>query len=310
MLLIIFILCGAYGALRIAAPPARPISSVRAAMLEDVKKEGGARAYAAFKAAYRARDFAAQHSAAHLFGSVLYDVEGIHGIRVCDTDFNYGCFHGFIAEAVATEGIDSVHELSDACKAVERPAPCEHGIGHGLVEYLGPDKLTAALDACENTYQADPIGGCRSGVFMEFNIPVSFGEDGQAVSSIRPHQGSGMYDPCPALDRKYQQSCYYSLPQWWNALNYSFPYAGTLCADIKDSKNAQACATGLGAIAGPASHYVVETARTLCPDTLGELKDLCSANVAAAFAFNADKKDDARELCAQVPVQFKKICGI
>src|SRR6185369_7342223 len=70
----------------------------------EITTKGGAVAYKEFTTAVLKDPSVMQHSEAHAFGRLLYKVEGIQGIPVCDMQLSMGCYHEFIGQAIAHEG--------------------------------------------------------------------------------------------------------------------------------------------------------------------------------------------------------------
>jgi hypothetical protein len=287
------------------------ISVMRAQMAGDIKRLGAKEAYKAFAAEYHQKSFTVQHNSAHLFGEALYDTVGLTGIAACDLDFNYGCFHGFMTEAIAQKGPSVISKLKEACAPTPSPLACEHGIGHGIIEYLGHDKLLPALKACDLTNPTDPIAGCRTGLFMEYNIPIVFDESGDATINARLLADPAKpYDVCPSLPEQYQLACYYSLPQWW--IQVYGDYKDRLkefCQNAPGRPNEMGCATGLGSVSGMASHYDPEKAKEYCmPGMDKELEDRCL--ISSAQAFYADVADMAatKKLCSLVTSKDQHEC--
>src|SRR3989344_4330329 len=163
--------------------------------------------YRQFKSEYKDIHFGSQHTAAHIIGELIYEKAGIKGIIFCDATFAFGCYHSFFGNALANSGPDVIPEIDKSC--IDKFGPfgtgCQHGIGHGLMEYFGHENLLAALDACSVTFQKNPLFGCTSGVFMEYNVPIIITLD-DASTRPRMLDKSIPYDPCPGLPSKYQES--------------------------------------------------------------------------------------------------------
>src|SRR3989338_2641211 len=161
-------------------------SDIHKAWSARIDSIGTARAYGEFKEAYEAQDSKFQHLAAHVMGSLLYEKEGLAGLGICDATFAFGCYHSFFGSAVSKEGIGAIKDFDRIC--MEKFGPwgtgCPHGIGHGILEYMGHEKLDEALAACAHTTQKHPLLGCTSGVFMEYNFPVLIGKE-EASSQVR-----------------------------------------------------------------------------------------------------------------------------
>jgi hypothetical protein len=242
-----------------------------------------------------------QHNAAHLFGESLYATNGVDGIRTCDTDFNFGCYHGFFTQAVSGEGLSLVSALDAACQTSERPSACQHGIGHGIMEYVGHSNLPRALEACSLTHQPDPIAGCTSGVFMDYNIRLIVEGNTFSVSTRPLGDPELPFAPCTEVKDKFKKSCYHELPQWWYQVYAgNVKRIGELCERIENQTYRAICFSGVGNIVGSVANYETAHVKELCALMPTHAVSSCISNAAWSFSANIDSKDDARELCENV----------
>lgn len=269
---------------------------------------GGLKAYEEFKKEYGTRNYGEVHSQTHIFGEVLYNIEGVKGIAVCDSEFGYGCYHGFLDQAIASRGIDILPIFHRAC--VERYAdlslPCQHGLGHGILSYLGNNKLKEALELCWNLSQ-QPTGGCSSGVFMEYNFHTMDSDKGVEA---RKFDDSNSYSPCLKLDEKFQNSCSFEQVQWWQSVfGADYKKIGTLCNDIKKEDNREWCFLGVGNFAAPSTNYSIEDTKKICNEmpSMDGVK-FCREGSSWIFLSNDQKKEDALELCKGLGGAFEETC--
>lgn len=277
-----------------------------------IDRFGPEKAYDKFISSYRSQSFTDQHLASHVFGSLLYDKEGAHGIKICQSVFAYGCFHGFFSKAIGQQGLAIIPALDQAC--VERygrlGTGCQHGIGHGIMEYLGPEFLIEALDKCLLTTQINPLFGCSTGVLMEYNLRTEI--SAIKVEMIpRKLDQQGPYFPCSDLPRpNYRLTCYYQQPQWWNRIfSSNFVKIGSLCFDIKDAQEQESCYLGSGSAAALSTDYETNLVRKNCqkmpsPPT----QALCLAG--ATWAFSAEPKVAhlSSNVCADLLEPFRSQC--
>lgn len=201
---------------------------------------GTAAAYAELKRGSSSEGVAARHGKAHIFGELAYAKDGIGGIRVCDADMSFGCYHGLIVKALVTEGIGALQRIDAACVAAYGPGDtgCRHGIGHGLVEYYGARHLADALGRCA-TLRPPGLLGCTQGVFMEYANAAA--TDPSLADPSRP----GM--PCAAVDAQYRPSCYFEQPYFWRLrLGYGDAAAAAGCAGLAQADERRACLLGYG----------------------------------------------------------------
>lgn len=213
--------------------------------IEQVERKGSDGAYREFKHRHAQTPMGARHVAAHAFGRALYEAGGTEALAVCDTEFEYGCYHGFLSAAIAEGGEDRVRELDRVC--VDEfgilGGGCLHGIGHGVLEYTGYERLTEALELCERaTTQPVPLLGCTSGVFMEYFSPLVESPDGQLISTARKIDRADPYTPCPDVPAAYRAVCYYQLGQQLWELD---PTYARLCSDLTGEDRTY-CFMGIG----------------------------------------------------------------
>jgi hypothetical protein len=223
---------------------------------KEIDKVGVEEAYEEFKTIFKTRSEKEAHLALHVFSGLIYEEAGPAGIYVCDDSFSYACFHGFFTAAIAKDGKDVFDKLKQVCDDVNlRQAGCQHGLGHGLMEYYGENKLTQALDLCTKLSWRGKIFGCPSGVFMEFNFPILV-KQGEVILSTRKFDPDNPYYPCSTVDSKFQASCYYELGQYLREV-YMRDYGkiGEACAAVKDLTLKKYCFLGVGWYAPPGFNY-------------------------------------------------------
>lgn len=286
---------------------------IRSDLEESLKVLGPKKAYAALKEKYANEEFNHRHNVAHLFGEALYYSVGLKGVEVCDTDFNFGCFHGFLIRAIAENGLGVIETLDASCLSLEtRPAACQHGLGHGIYEYFGSGKLVEALQSCKKTKQLHPLAGCVSGVFMANNIRFTLTEQGNyRITPRELTNDTSPYAPCPEMPEEFQASCYHELPQWWyEVYSHDFPRMVALCNAVSISDGKSACFAATGIVMADDAKYrgipVAELCATI-PDYDGEVQ--CATQGAWAIHFNgSDPVREASLACSKIKEADKKGC--
>lgn len=276
-----------------------------------ISQRGPASAYDEFKRAYRTETFEKQHLAAHVFGRALYLQVGIDGIATCDADFAFGCFHSFFGQALADKGPGVVEQLDAACTAALQNAAsgCQHGIGHGIMEYFGID-IGKALDLCLRTKQEQPLYGCSSGVFMEYNVPIVI-DGASARTEPRSFDLKDKYEPCLQVPARFQESCYYELPQLWSKYTSDFAELGKYCAAITTRAYQDSCVKGIGNIVGPTTNYTVSSMVSLCSAMPGHSQvAACLATASWALFAVPGREGDASGICAGLSEIERKNCAI
>ncbi len=114
------------------------------------------------------------HLIGHIIGNVLYQQKGVDGIALCTDDFRNACSHSVVIDILSEHGEGSLPLIAETC----RKAPggngaytmCYHGLGHGVLAYVGYD-LEAAVRMCERTgtsaYGGREYEECVGGTIME-----------------------------------------------------------------------------------------------------------------------------------------------
>ncbi len=289
------------------APGAPGAPALRLHWQEQISALGPAGAYDKFKREYSKVHFSAQHLAAHVMGELIYETVGLPGLAICDPAFAFGCYHSFFGRAIAEKGEDIVKELDRQC--VSRLGPgytgCQHGIGHGLMEYFGSRRLAEALRECERTTVIHPLLGCTSGVFMEYNTPIVIGE--QTSQSLRELSPDPL-DPCPSLQENFRPSCYFELAAWWH--NYvDYGEMGRLCARLDAASVREACFLGIGYIVVPFNEYRIKPSKTDCqkmPTSDGGV--LCRAGAWWSYFAVPEQRSLADDMCADLTALERSRC--
>lgn len=271
--------------------------------------------YDAFKEQYKSEHYGIQHSMAHIVGEMIFKKEGINGLSVCDSTFAFGCYHSFFSQALAEHGPNVIADLDAICikKFGILGTGCQHGIGHGLVEYFGHDLegLNDSLKECRRTNQPRPLAGCSSGVFMEFNLPIVLDDD-NTKSEPRSFNPRNPYYPCDEVSTDYQDSCFYEIPQWWNnisSMHDKFEILGSLCEDIKSKDHRTSCFLGTGHVIGPSTDYSIELSQKNClsmPSQEGKIN--CLSGASWSFDANPDFRSKAPDVCSILKEEDKYRC--
>jgi len=267
-------------------------------------------AYENFKQEYKSREFGEQHIAAHVLGELIYEKGGVGGAAICDGTFAFGCYHSFFTAAISDNGLGILQEIEDGCieKFGSLGTGCTHGIGHGILEYMGHERLKDAINECAKLSWQKPLFGCQSGVFMEYNFPTLIGSTG-AVSSIRRFDADHPYLPCPEAPERFRQACYFEMPEWWNRSGIDFRKIGKFCGAIVGKKEKNSCYLGAGGIVAPRSNYDTNLAISYCKEmgtSEGEL--LCRSGTAWAFFSVPERRSLVPLLCEGLDTERKRRC--
>lgn len=275
-----------------------------------IDEAGAEQAYEQFKEEYKDEHFGLQHSLVHLFGVLLYQKMGIDGVAVCDSTFSFGCYHSFFGVSISGHGIDVIQSLDQACieKWGEKGLGCPHGIGHGVLTYLGSDALLESLEACATLNWKEPIGGCTSGVFMEYNFRTMEDTNGINLRVLNPEDP---HTPCSTLPEQFLQACYFEMPQWWERV-YQFNYqkVGALCNELTDKLQYEACFRGMGNTVGPSSKFDVGETIVNCqkmPTYRAQV--LCREGASWSFFAQPEYRELAPAVCEGLGEEVEAICN-
>lgn len=280
---------------------------------ERIQEAGPEIAYREFSEAYADKHFGIQHGAMHIMGELLYETQGIKGLSICDVTFAFGCYHSFFGRAFSEKGLEIIRDLDHACVAKFGPlgTGCQHGIGHGLMEYFGAAKLTTALEHCKETTQLKELFGCTSGVFMEYNVPIIIDAN---ISYTEPRKlnSANPNEPCNTIvAEKFRSSCYYEMPQWWDKVyKRNYEKIGMLCNDIENVEHQESCFLGIGNVAAPSSEYDVKETIAKCekmPDSKSML--ICRSGSSWSFFSNPNYRKLAPQICASLNEEEKSRCA-
>ncbi len=217
-------------------------------------------AYSIFKKENKDDDIASAHTSAHIFGEVLYEKVGLPGFSVCDAGFGFGCYHSFVSFAIAEHGIVVAQELDKECVSSYGLAGlgCSHGIGHGVLSYYGYGKkgIETALSVCDSLLWKRPYGGCRDGVFMEYNFRIM---EAEPTKRNRPFSIESRNEPCDFVQKDSRMACYFNQPEWWRASLMNEPdliekLVG-FCEEVSNENERQSCFRGIGYSHAPQVHF-------------------------------------------------------
>lgn len=241
-----------------------------------------------------------QHQAAHVFGEVLFDYMGSSGVRVCDNELSFGCFHSLFGRAIAAGGVSIVSTLEAGCIEAYGLGGlgCVHGIGHGLGEYFGPQRIREQLEMCKTLSWKGTLFGCSDGVFMEYHFPSDV-QATRITTGVMPVATGEEYDPCLKVGNLYQSSCYFSLPSWWvDALKQDEVRMDGLCQGVADAELQRYCFLGVGYAMAPVLRYDTQEVQRRCDHMTGDDNQLlCRAGAAFAFFVNEQERPRAAGMC-------------
>jgi hypothetical protein len=249
------------------------------------------------------------HTLAHSFGEALFKAKGVSGIAYCGDEFVYGCYHQFIGDATVKLGLGILPQLYAACEKLgEGSFGCEHGIGHGIVGYLGYSlpELKQSLALCTSLDPSNPRAGCVDGAFMEYNIHElgSLTDDGHFIP--RPLTSKNVTAPCYSLGAIYELSCTFELPDWWMAaldpnmdMDDRFARIGAYCSDIEKNhaEAGRTCFEGAGYLAPAFTNFDTAQVASYCAKTTDEQQGRLLCLSGAVWRYRAAKIPGFSDTC-------------
>ena len=270
---------------------------------------GGTRAYQEFVDSVSHMSASNQHGLAHAFGGALYHAVGLAGITVCDSRFSYGCYHQFVGDAIATEGLGVIDQVNALC-STNMATGCKHGVGHGILGYLGytPTDLKKAVAECSAVGTSGSLQGCLGGVFMEYNMRT-------LASSDAREDTSDLYAPCDSYSGVAAQSCYLYQPQWWwvehfgpstSTVPESFRRMGKLC-DQLSSNLRPVCYEGIGLMVPPNAAYTIDQSIALCALYSGADNARCVDGAVIVFE-GTEHDNEAMSMCRSLKNEGVDTC--
>lgn len=242
------------------------------------------------------------HLLGHVIGAVLYQQQGIDGIKICTMDFRNACSHSIVIGAFLEKGEAALPEIRDACN--EAPGGsgaytmCFHGLGHGILSYVDYD-LPKAIELCKKTgtpeHQDREYIECVGGVVMEMQSGIF----DPAEWSKQKEKYFKANDPtylCSAdfMPKDARPICYtYLTPYLWqyvgadlgNPTPQDFAKAFPICGTLADKDERDACYGGFGK-----EFDGLAASRDVRQSAINHLSDESLGNIASwcALAGNAE----------------------
>lgn len=167
------------------------------------------------------------HLLGHVVGDVLYKQKGLEGITICTNDFRNACSHSIVVGLLLEKGESALPEIAQAC----RRAPggggaytmCYHGLGHGILSYVGYD-LPKSVGLCKKTgtaaYHQDEYIQCVGGTIMEIISGGGHNQELWAKKRVEYLRPDDPLYPCAAsfMPDEAKAMCYnYLTPYLWVA---------------------------------------------------------------------------------------------
>jgi len=285
------------------------IAKKRSLINKMIQKKGGLQTFNTLKDLYKG-NYDGGHNTLHIYGEELFKVVGDSGVAVCDASFGFGCYHGFSTQALINRGPEALAMLGKACKkSGDLHLACEHGLGHGALEYFGEKNIVEALDACRTLPWKGKLYGCQDGVFMQYNFPDNL-EEVEGKDKTRKLDPQNPYDPCETLPQNYRNACFYSLGQWWSfETSNKYSQMGEFCLNLSNKYYRNSCFIGIGNDALADGNFEPERIVNICK-SLGSYEGEMTCRTAAYFGLlgKEEYKENAYLVCEGLTPNDKNKC--
>lgn len=243
------------------------------------------------------------HNFAHIIGIVAHDQKGMAGLKICDTAYNYGCYHGFIEAFIAKNTVAKVSQIEDGCISlgpVHAPS-CLHGIGHGVMVDASYN-LGTALENCAVLKQSSQIY-CWDGVFMERIVGSMLTDQNKSTMTKET-----LRKPCDSVSITYQEQC------WRNQVSAWLPFFQGNTKEVQEqcslieSRYQKICFESLGLLVtitvGENTNQIINS----CTSAGGQISDDCLVGTIKELLFEGKNPAIAQGLCNSVSPQNQSYC--
>lgn len=242
------------------------------------------------------------HDIAHFIGSLLFKEKGLNeGLKICDSSFAFGCFHGLIEGLITKEGVENLYQVVASCQKLPQfqgEITCYHGMGHGILSYYNY-KLSQALVLCDNLLETKNQGYCYRGVFME-----------NSLVKTQEFSQNDLQWPCDTVDEKYKSACYgYQMVFLARLYGNDVEKITQACAATEKEEYAITCIRGLGQQISQRNNSDPKQIRELCNLAGQEFSSICLIAAAEEFVFQRQSFEIAKqELCNSLSQPWQKEC--
>lgn len=266
-----------------------------------VRHNGAAAAYMYLQNKALANPSAEVHDLAHLVGRLAYEELKETGLKVCTSDFAFGCYHGFFEELIRKQKEKAILFAVSGCHSLSFPgqtASCIHGIGHGVFVWKGD--VSRALFECDALASKDQLY-CFDGVFMEyFANPMNL-----------KFASNKSWNQCSGFDKRYQSQCVRNHILFLLHTEKSEDYASVAkeCETIGDSENRSQCVLTSGLFASQRSQGSIQFVEKICNIFADEERAACLIASVQEFIFQRKYPKNAHKICEAVIQQnWKEPC--
>ncbi len=294
---------------------------------QEIDRVGAAQAYRTFSEneKYKELNYQIQHDISHIFGQLVYKKAGLEGASICGEYFDFGCQHGFFNLAMYDQGTQAIEEIVGVCDGdTELFAQCLHGLGHGILSYLGDEYVEDAVDVCVS-HTSDTAGPspCASGVFMEFafgagDLIFDREQEGSILrlgAIVREPDLRGMHYPCDSVEKSVRGACYLYQSSWWKYAYFNedasgWKKIGEICTTLQNDEERNSCINGIGYELG-SIEYDVEKMIKFCEDMPSVTAEIeCLKGVTWSLAPRKEYTDGLKMVCGLLPEGSSRRCAV
>ena len=249
------------------------------------------------------------HIIGHYIGEEFYSKYGLSAIGMCDTKYNFGCYHGIVQYVARLHGPDPqfLKKLYDACvNQTHSSANCSDPLGHASATLVSFD-IPKALGLCDSFFSVpNEQYHCGLGVFMEY-----FNEYGATLFPPKLNE-QALIHMCDSYSLIYKKGCIeLSLTYITNQYHYSMNQLIAHCRSYSDVTIVERCLYGVGAIAAEHRLYnnEAEDPVGVCA-RITDHYDWCMVGIFRTYQ-SVDQAWRVKPLCALVKeADTKKTCEL
>ncbi len=227
----------------------------------------------------------------HPLGEALYKKYETKAYSMCETFYNFGCYHGIITSIIRSQGQDPsiLPSVKKACESGSLGiVGCVHPMGHALGVVYGAD-IKKALSLCDVYYPyPDIVSECWIGVIMEYS--ADFSEEYWVL-----HEGSF----CDMFDEIYEPVCTRIVMRHIaKAWDFDFDRLLSRCDTYADIEVQKACSNEVGYWIGQQLYSNTPKAIETCKRRSTH-KDMCLVGVARTYE-TTDQKMHSAIVCREI----------
>ena len=244
------------------------------------------------------------HDFAHIIGQRAYEIMGKNGFDTCDTDFAFGCYHGYMEMLFYIKGSGGINEAENGCVSLGvsgRVASCVHGIGHGIMGYEG--EINKSLVLC-GSISSNRQTYCFDGVFMEYFTGVMDpARSAELINSASP------WEFCRQFKNE-EEVCVRNLVLLMLQKKSNDNTVATGCVSLPTSRLTEECVLSFGLHTAQISGGAPSTSFERCKNFFdGGWLNICVTAAARELLFEGFSKTRAYELCGYLAKEHRQPCS-